>query len=60
MLEEGCTSFGDATLEEKVANIRYYLEIEEYPVVRHNEVTGEIMELILDEDSCYIKEVKKF
>lgn len=61
LLEEGCTSFGDATLDGeggKYKDITW--KIEEYPVVRHNEVTGEIMELILDEDSCYIKEVKKF
>lgn len=66
LLAEGCTSFGDGkgnvdTLDGeggKYKDITW--KIEEYPVVRHNAVTGELMELILDEDSCYIKEVKKF
>lgn len=61
LLEEGCTSFGDATLDGEGGRYKDITwKIEEYPVVRHNEVTGEIMELILDEDSCFIKETKKF
>lgn len=66
LLEEGRTSFGDGkgnvdTLDEeggKYKDITW--RIEEYPVVRHNGITGELMELILDEDSCFIKETKKF
>lgn len=66
LLEEGCTSFGNGkgvdTLDGEGGKYKDIItwKIEEYPAVRHNEVTGELMELILDEDSCHIKEVKKF
>lgn len=66
LLEKGWTSFGDskgnvAILDGeggKYKDIAW--KIEEYPVVRHNEMTGEINELIMEGDTCYIKEVKKF
>lgn len=60
-LEEGWAFFGDGEVSGEGGSYKDITwKIEEYPIVRHNEVTGEIKEIILEGDSCLIKETKKF